>query len=49
MPKAKQTAGFTKASQQTKFVRNRDIILKEKEVKKEMNIQRVMCEGVCPR
>ena len=43
----KSSAGFIKAANQDKFVRNRDVKLKDVEVKKELNIQRLMCEGVC--
>ena len=43
----KSSAGFIKAANQDKFVRNRDVKLKDVEVKKEANIQRLMCEGVC--
>jgi Uncharacterized conserved protein (DUF2039) len=32
-----------------KFVRNRDIKLKNVEIKKEQSIQKLMCEGVCGR
>jgi len=45
----KQSAGFTNPSQRKGFVRKRDIILKGKEIRKEEKIQRVMCEGICPR
>jgi hypothetical protein len=41
--------GFMKKSQTEKFVRNRDIKLKEKEIRKEEKIQKGMCEGVCPQ
>lgn len=41
--------GFTKSAQRQKFVRNRDLKLKDKELKKEANIQKLMCEGVCRR
>ena len=40
-------AGFIKAANQEKFVRNRDVKLKDVEAKKEATIQRLMCEGVC--
>lgn len=45
----KQTDGFTKSAQQNKFIRHRDVKLKESEVEKEAKIQRSMCDGVCPR
>ena len=41
--------GFTKAAQKQKFIRHRDIKLKDKEVKKERTIQKGMCEVVCSR
>ena len=41
--------GFMKKSQKEKFVRNRDIKLKEKEIRTEEKIQKGMSEGVCPR
>ena len=41
--------GFMKKSQKEKFVRNRDIKLKEKEIRTEEKIQKGMCEGVCPQ
>eukprot|EP01036_Dinobryon_divergens_P026323 gene26323-34951_t len=45
----KSSDGFTKSAQKKKFVRHRDVKMKEKELKKEANIKRVMCEGVCKR
>ena len=45
----KSSDGFTKSAQKKKFVRHRDVKMKEKELKKEANIKRVMCEGVCTR
>ena len=33
--------------QKKKFVRNRDIKLKDSELRYEATIQRLMCEGVC--
>ena len=41
--------GFTKAAQKVKFIRHRDIKLKEKEIKKERIIQKGMCEGICSK
>jgi Uncharacterized conserved protein (DUF2039) len=49
MPGGKSTAGFTKSANKVKFVRNRDVKLKDNELKKEANIARLMCEGVCAR
>lgn len=48
MPGAR-SAGFTKSAQKSKFIRHRDVKLKQGEVKKEENICRAMCEGVCKR
>jgi hypothetical protein len=45
----KHTDGFTKSAQKLKFIRHRDIKMKESELKKEAHIRRVMCEGVCTR
>lgn len=41
--------GFMKKAQKESFVRNRDIKLKEKEIRTEEKIQKGMCEGVCPQ
>ena len=49
MPKKDLSGGFTKAAQNQKFVRNRDVKLKQSEVMKEAKIQKIMCEGVCSR
>ena len=38
-----------KTRQKEKFVRNRDVKLKEKEIRQEEKIRHGMCEGVCPR
>jgi len=46
---AKASEGFTKAAQKTRFVRNRDIKLKESEERKEQVIRRKMCEGICDK
>jgi hypothetical protein len=43
------TEGYTKAAQKQKFVRHRDIKLKEAEKKTEARIQKGMAEGVCKR
>jgi hypothetical protein len=45
----KASEGFTKSAQNAKFIRHRDCKLKDGEQKKEDNIARVMCEGVCRR
>jgi TATA-binding protein-associated factor Taf7 len=45
----KFTDGYTKDAQKAKFVRNRDIKMKDTELKKEAKIQKLMCEGVCKR
>lgn len=41
--------GFTKSANKTKFVRKRDIKMKDSEVRKEAHITRAMCEGICKR
>lgn len=45
----KYNDGFTKQAQKGKFIRNRDIKLKESEIKKEQKTQKLMCEGICRR
>ena len=45
----KGTDGFTKAANKTKFVRNRDIKLKDSEKAKEEKIKKGMSEGVCTK
>lgn len=45
----KYTEGYTKNAQRTKFVRNRDILLKDGEMRREQHIQKAMCEGICRR
>ena len=45
--KSHKQGGFTKAANAQRFVRNRDKILKDKEVNKEANIHKKMCEGIC--
>ena len=45
----KTNEGFTKAAQKQKYVRNRDLKLKDSELRKEAHIQHVMVEGVCDR
>lgn len=49
MSKNKATYGFTKSAQKQKFVRNRDLKLKDKELRKEDHIRRGMSGGVCDR
>lgn len=49
MPSGKYSDGFTKDAQKQKFVRHRDIKLKDSEIKKEAKIQKLMCEGICKR
>ena len=44
-----KNVALVKGERRTKFIRNRDIILKGKEIKKERNVQKEMCEGICPR
>lgn len=41
------SAGFTKSAQKTKFVRKRDLKMKDSEIKKEQHIYKAMCEGIC--
>lgn len=45
----KYTDGYTKGAQNAKFIRHRDIKMKDSELKREAHIQKVMCEGVCRR
>lgn len=45
----KQQDGFTKAAQKKKFIRNRDLKLKNNELQKEQTIQTQMCIGICDR
>lgn len=47
MPPPKSTAGYTKAAQKIKYVRNRDLKLSGKELKEEERIKHGMCEGIC--
>eukprot|EP01041_Mallomonas_annulata_P011963 gene11963-25060_t len=46
---SKNNASFHRGENRTKFVRNRDIVLKGKEIKKESHILHKTCEGICPR
>lgn len=39
--------GYTKQAQKVKFVRNRDIKMKESELRQEEKIRKLMCEGIC--
>ena len=41
--------GFMKKQQREKFVRNRDVKLKDKEIRQEEKIQKGMSEGICPQ
>jgi hypothetical protein len=43
------SSSVMQGAQKQKFIRNRDIKLKESELRKEDNTQRVMCEGICPK
>lgn len=45
----KYTQGYTKNAQKTKYVRHRDLKMKDGELKREQHIQKVMCEGICKR
>ena len=49
MPKKDLSGGFTKAAQRQKFVRHRDIKMKQSELEREARTQKLMCEGVCAR
>lgn len=49
MPSGKYTDGYTKSAQRQKFVRHRDIKMKDSELKKEAKIQKLMSEGICRR
>ena len=46
---ASKSAGFTKAAQNQKFVRNRDVKLKDRELRKEAHISKTMSEGICAK
>jgi hypothetical protein len=41
------SGGFTKSANKTKFVRKRDVKMKDSELRKEEHICKVMCEGIC--
>jgi ferredoxin len=45
----KFTDGYTKKSQQNKFIRHRDVKMKDSELRKEQKTQKLMCEGICRR
>lgn len=45
----KTSEGFVKAAQKKKFVRNRDLKLKDSELRKEAHVQHVMVEGICDK
>jgi hypothetical protein len=46
---SKTTVGYTKSAQKKKFIRNRDIKLKDRELEKEEKIQHVMVTGICKK
>lgn len=43
------SSGFTKSAQRTKFIRKRDVKMKDSEIKKDQHICHAMCEGICRR
>lgn len=45
----KFTDGYTKSAQKQKFVRHRDLKMKDSELRRERKIQHLMCEGICGR
>ena len=45
----KSSAGFTKAAQAHKFVRHRDVKMKDSELRRESHIQHEMCVGLCTK
>eukprot|EP01039_Chlorochromonas_danica_P006786 gene6786-7497_t len=45
----KFTDGYTKSAQKQKFVRHRDLKMKDSELRRESKIQQLMCEGICGR
>ena len=49
MPKKDLSGGFTKAAQRQKFVRHRDVKMKQSELEREARTQKLMCEGICTR
>ena len=49
MPKKDLSGGFTKAAQRQKFVRHRDVKMKQSELEREARTQKLMCEGICAR
>ncbi len=49
MAHRKSTEGFTKTAQKIKFVRNRDLKLKNRELEYENKCQKLMCEGICDK
>ena len=49
MAGGKSTGGYTKNAQGLKFVRNRDVKLKDREERREDVVQRIMCEGICDK
>jgi Uncharacterized conserved protein (DUF2039) len=45
----KSSDGFTKAAQSHKFVRHRDVKMKDSELRREAHIQKAMSEGICDK
>lgn len=45
----KSSEGFTKSAQNVKFIRNRDIKMKDSELRREAHIQKQMSEGICDK
>ena len=45
----KSSEGFTKSAQKTKFVRHRDVKMKDSELRREAHVKHAMCEGICDR
>lgn len=45
----KYTDGYTKQGQKTKFIRHRDVKMKDSELKREEHIKKRMAEGICRR
>lgn len=45
----KSSEGFTKSAQNHKFVRHRDVKMKDSELRREAHIQKAMSEGICDK
>ena len=45
----KSSEGFTKSAQKHKFIRNRDVKMKDSELRREAHIQKQMSEGICDK